>query len=496
MVDERETAVEAVGNRRKGGRDRRGGRDAGGGGSGGWSVQTVDEVFNDVKAKQMDLIDQFIARYQKEYDYYEQLARLCQQQCELRLEQSGIRAIVTSRAKTSRSLRGKVEKRQSNRGTSYGSLKEISDDIIDLAGVRIALYFPADRANVERLLNDLFVVIQPVKVFPDQSLQKDRKYPNRFSGYHARHYRVRLRENSLTDVDKRFAAGLIEVQVASVLMHAWAEVSHDLVYKPQSEDLSEAEYAMLDQLNGLVLSGETSLEALQRAQDSRVNQPNKSFANHYELASYIYERAEQPQAGAEDSVMGRVDVLFELLRRAGLNNPGDFRELEKVLSPVSAGQPVVQRYLDAILTSHPQLHELYAKLWREMREKHPYGPSEEPEVVANEKAAALLDVRCVRLLTLCISLWKTLRGEETAPSHWPVLLNGMASLGLITQADADYLADGWQLRAAASQGPTPVDTTLLNRMNDRIKQVVFQMKEKHPTPEVVALVDNTLRHMG
>ncbi len=48
-------------------------------------------------------------------------------------------------------------------------------------------------------------------------------------------------------------------------MHSWAEVEHDLVYKPINGKLSDEEYAILDEINGLVLSGEIALERLQKA---------------------------------------------------------------------------------------------------------------------------------------------------------------------------------------------------------------------------------------
>ena len=37
-----------------------------------------------------------------------------------------------------------------------------------------------------------------------------------------------------------------------MLMHAWSEVEHDLVYKPFSGNLSASELAILDEINGLV----------------------------------------------------------------------------------------------------------------------------------------------------------------------------------------------------------------------------------------------------
>src|SRR5438270_13662370 len=65
------------------------------------------------------------------------------------------------------------------------------------------------------------------------------------SSYWATHYRIRLRESSLNQAQRRYAEGLVEIQVASVLMHACAEVEHDLVCKPIQGHLSVEEYAIL-----------------------------------------------------------------------------------------------------------------------------------------------------------------------------------------------------------------------------------------------------------
>ena len=91
----------------------------------------------------------------------------------------------------------------------------------------------------------LFDLESEPKRFPEDS--KAPTYDKRFSGYWAAHYRVHLRDTSLNDAQKRYGQARIEIQVASVLMHAWAEVEHDLVYKPQQGTLSEDEYAILDE---------------------------------------------------------------------------------------------------------------------------------------------------------------------------------------------------------------------------------------------------------
>jgi ppGpp synthetase/RelA/SpoT-type nucleotidyltranferase len=257
----------------------------------------------------MNLIDEFMARYSREFDYYQQLARMCQQQCEIHLEQSGVRAMVTARAKHHGRLRAKLIKR--NNEFIYENLDKVYDDIVDLAGVRIALYFPGDSGEVDKVIHELFDVTG-TKVFPEQGEHGTEPEPAaRFSGYHAKHYRVRLKEENLIGADKRYAQGMIEIQVASVLMHAWSEVNHDLVYKPLAGNLSHVELNMLDNLNGLVIAGEVSLETLQQALKERVSKGNKPFSNHFELAAFLYDRARKVSRDqAVEPLVGRVDILY------------------------------------------------------------------------------------------------------------------------------------------------------------------------------------------
>jgi ppGpp synthetase/RelA/SpoT-type nucleotidyltranferase len=113
----------------------------------------------------MDLVDQFMARYTKEYDFYNQTARLAHQKLESNLQAAGIRSIVTSRAKSIARLEDKCRQRGAKRD-GYKSIDEIYDDIVDLAGVRVALYFPAEIDQVDGTITRLFDVIF-TKGFPD-----------------------------------------------------------------------------------------------------------------------------------------------------------------------------------------------------------------------------------------------------------------------------------------------------------------------------------------
>lgn len=226
----------------------------------------------------MDIIEEFLEQYSRQYDFYSELARIGYKKLENELGRRGIKSIVSYRAKNPDRLRDKLVKRKDEK--KYTSIKDIYSDIIDLAGVRIALYFPSDRDLIDEIVHELFEV-RRTKKFPESSHKP--KHSKRFSGYWATHYNVELKPDK---ENKRYNKTPFEIQVASVLMHGWAEVEHDLVYKPLSGELSEEELAILDEINGLVLSGEIALERLQKAITKRTTE-TKNIADRYEMTNFI-----------------------------------------------------------------------------------------------------------------------------------------------------------------------------------------------------------------
>lgn len=322
----------------------------------------------------MKIVDDFLARYLKEYDFYSEAARICSAEVESLLESNGIRAIVTYRAKRYDRLYDKIEKRAKEK--NYKSIENIYEDIIDLAGVRIALYFPGDREEVEKMINERFSV-KKIKHFPDSSKNHDNKDLNKynkvFDGYKATHYRIFMKESKLNSATKRYAKAPIEIQVASVLMHAWAEVEHDLVYKPLNGNLSEDEYAILDELNGLVLTGEISLERLQRAFKRRIEKQDKQFNNHFELSAFIYDvlKIDYPTLKTEP-FMGRIDLLMKFLKVAKLDRPDKVKKYISKVVLQEEKRPIAEQLIDIILTENSKLYSVFEKIKKDDNLKHPY----------------------------------------------------------------------------------------------------------------------------
>lgn len=330
----------------------------------------------------MSVISDFIRSYKQNMGRYETLAKTCAQLCERELKRAGFRVLVTHRAKRLDSLLAKIENRSKDR--TYGSVEEIYDDILDLAGVRIALYFPKDRDEVDAFLRNTFVVDQ-TKDFP-QERNRTTPYPKRFPGYSARHYRLRLKAEALPFEKHYLTEYYIELQVGSVLMHAWAEIEHDLVYKSTPGLLSHDEYAILDELNGLMYEGEIALKHLQKAVKRRVNAEQKPFANHYELSSFLHDYLKTSAWQNTRKIrLGRTDVLFRFLQMIDRHKASDLNPILNKCRLNPRGCPLTQQITDWLLKENPAYYEIYNRARLTVARTDPFAGSEETLSLFSEK---------------------------------------------------------------------------------------------------------------
>lgn len=424
----------------------------------------------------LDLIAQFVARYRKEYDFYEQACRICAQMLDAKLQTSGIRSIVTSRAKNPLRLEAKIRQRDAEK--KYTSLEEIFEDIVDLAGVRVALYFPAEREEVGKIIQSQFGLVGKPKSFPSDEPVSDAKrkkkpiYKKRFSGYLATHYRVRLREELVNESQKRYIEAAIEIQVASVLMHAWSEVEHDLVYKPLAGYLSEEEYAILDELNGLVLAGEIALERLQKAGERRVSSQGREFASHYDLASSLLDlsRAKFTDLQVQPEEMGRVDMLFQLLKALGLNTPDKVAQYVAELHADLERRPLAEQIIDQILAEDPERYKTYDPL-----SYHTYVESEEDQVrLARSAAFERFMNTWIKFERKSQTYFESLglkSTKESLGSRW-------RSADVFPAAIAASVADERRFRNSLVHGGTSVDPRIVQEHTQRVESLIAYLDGK------------------
>lgn len=426
----------------------------------------------------MPLIDDFLARYRREFDFYDQSARLLAQQLEADLQGSGIRAIVTSRAKQPGRIGDKIRQRDITK--QYSSVDAIFSDIVDLAGVRVALYFPAERDEVGKLIRARCDLVDPPKEFPANAAPS---YAKRFSGYWATHYRVRMREASLAEAQKRYADARIEIQVASLLMHAWSEVEHDLVYKPLQGNLSLDEYAILDELNGLVLAGEIALERLQRAAESRVAKRDARFGNHYDLAAYLFEAVKPViSAAPTDPALGRVDLLFGFLKKIGLDTPDALEPYIRALDADVENRPIAEQIIDQILAADSSRYSAYAEVRDDRERQRSYESASEAQRTADQHEAL------GRFLTGWITFERIVREAATSVAvksvHGPVMPSRRV-LERLEALDQGSLYETERLRRLRNNLVHGVETPPASYILDATEELLRIVGRLHESPNPV-----------
>ena len=137
------------------------------------------------------------------------------------LQTSGISVnAITSRLKDKDSLKGKIDRKD-------GKYKNISD-ITDIVGIRIITYFSEDVDRIAEIIESEFDVDKENSIDKRESLE-----PDRF-GYCSVHYVVKMSQQRLKLRECAAFKGLkCEIQIRSILQHAWAEIEHDIGYKSE-----------------------------------------------------------------------------------------------------------------------------------------------------------------------------------------------------------------------------------------------------------------------
>lgn len=167
---------------------------------------------------------------------------------------------ITSRLKTRESLTEKIERKQNK----YADLAEITD----IAGVRIITYYAEDVDKVADIIESEFVVDKENSIDKRESLE-----PDRF-GYCSVHYVVSMSEERTALRECQAYKGMkCEIQIRSVLQHAWAEIEHDIGYKSEIAVPKEMRRSF------------SRLAGLLEIADREFNDIRRSLANYKEAAT-------------------------------------------------------------------------------------------------------------------------------------------------------------------------------------------------------------------
>lgn len=106
--------------------------------------------------------------------------------------------------------------------------KDPLKEITDLSAARIITFLPGTVGKVCTCIESEFVVLE--KTDKAEELMDEGKF-----GYHSIHFLVTFPQDRIRLPEyKRFAELIFEIQIRTILQHAWAEMEHDIQYKSAS----------------------------------------------------------------------------------------------------------------------------------------------------------------------------------------------------------------------------------------------------------------------
>ena len=156
--------------------------------------------------------NQIIADFEKSAELYDRLGRQAEEAVKQIIADNGFFIMdVSRRTKSLESLTNKLKRKS-------GKYHELSD-VTDLCGIRIVCYFADTVDALADKLRERFDIDEA------NSIDKRKMWEANQFGYLSLHYVCSFRPG------EDMSGVKFEIQVRTVLQHAWAEIEHDLGYK-------------------------------------------------------------------------------------------------------------------------------------------------------------------------------------------------------------------------------------------------------------------------
>ncbi len=307
------------------------------------------------------------AGYLREREFYVALSNAVQQLIRECLSRRGIKVQgVDARAKSVDSFTAKASS-PSDHDPEVPKYQDPLVEIDDLAGVRIVAFFPRSLDEIEAMISDEFDVFE--RSDKGAALIEEGRF-----GYQSIHYLVTLNE-SRTQLSEYapFSRAIVELQVRTILQHAWAEIEHDIQYKSasaipaeisrrflalaglleladrefqaiQDEDLAIKEQARLSVEAGNLSSVELVPEALKTYLDGVLGPDGRVSDFSYDWATRLLRSLLFSNLGEVDKAI-RVYDQDQVIRSSYPTRPGQITRLQLLLL-AAMGSRFIDRHLD------------------------------------------------------------------------------------------------------------------------------------------------------
>jgi ppGpp synthetase/RelA/SpoT-type nucleotidyltranferase len=204
-------------------------------------------------------------------------------------------------------------------------------EITDLSGCRVIFYVEEALDNFARILYDEFEVVEDeVKISPDE--------------YNAWHIVVKLKENRLSLPEySGFRELRCEIQLTTMLYHAWSEIQHDIIYK-QNEQLLEFDKPAFDYIRSYF--------------NEIMEKHLKEASTGFSFILYEFNKIRRGQAiinpltidavsrsTSNNELYGFLKLLHEYVAKYAEKLPRDYRLIDSLESALSSAEknPVIGR---------------------------------------------------------------------------------------------------------------------------------------------------------
>lgn len=165
-------------------------------------------------------IIQHITWYSENIRTYDKLSEKIKKTLEELFELKNIICSTTNRVKSSTSFANKIK----------SNINFNPKNMQDLAGIRVITSLKSDVEKVCSIIEQNFSIDKSRSVDKSKILGEDKM------GYASIHYVAKLpKHREILDENKPFSGLYFEIQVRTILQHAWAEIEHDRLYKYSSD---------------------------------------------------------------------------------------------------------------------------------------------------------------------------------------------------------------------------------------------------------------------
>ena len=220
---------------------------------------------------------------------------------------------ISSRAKTQNSLENKLIAKEDK----YTDIKEVTD----IVGCRIISYFENDVEEIVEMIRREFEIDEVNSIN-----KKDILESNKF-GYLSYHLVCSLNKARLSLPEyKKYKDIKIEIQIRSILQHAWAEIEHDIGYKNRSEIPSNIR-RKFSRIAGLLETADENFceikDELSQYNDKIKNSTEELYKTDLNLDSLYQYTLNSPLILEMDTYISQIDndILNETLLKDKLTTP-------------------------------------------------------------------------------------------------------------------------------------------------------------------------------